>query len=305
VSVIIPTNGSSRTVRGRHRCLVVHAIDSLVARTGYENYELVVLLTPGSPDDLPDRITQTVAVHGSARRPPVRFCRDDRPFNFSQASNLGAAAADGEILVFLNDDTEVQSADWLDHLVGYATRRQVGAVGARLLYEDGTIQHAGIWSRGGFPSHRYVGFPADHPGHLDALRVPQNCLAVSGACLAVERTKFTEAGGFCIDFPSSYNDVDLCLKLAQLGYRTVVVPDAVLTHFEASTRSPTITEAEQQLLNRRWRRLLVADPYDNPNHLAPEADEFPPPRAEVTLAREQAGLVTHHPRIWRSTSVAG
>jgi GT2 family glycosyltransferase len=308
VSVIMATCGADREVAGRRVVLCLQAIDALIAKTTYQPWELVVVLTPGTPADLPDRIGSVLAGHSSMRRPDVRVVRDDRPFNYAEVNNRGSLIAGGRVLVFLNDDTVVRTTDWMDRMVMHATRPDVGAVGARLLYGDGSIQHAGIWSRGGHPAHRYEGFPADHPGHLDGLTVPQNCLAVSGACLAVEADKFRRVGGFCGDFPSSYNDVDLCLKLDAQGYRTVVDPGAVLTHFEASSRDPSIAYGELELLHRRWRRMLTADPYDNPHHLAPGSDEFPSPDPLVTLAAQRAGVEEpahgRFPRIWVRPSKA-
>jgi GT2 family glycosyltransferase len=302
VSIVMPTVGADRVVDGRSTTLCLRAVDRVVARTTYRPYELVVVLTPGAPGDLPNRILGTVEANDPDRRPAVRFCRDEREFNFSNACNRGATMASGSVLVFLNDDTAVRTADWLERLVMYATRPEIGVVGARLLYGDGTVQHTGIWTRGGHPAHRYEGFPADHRGHLDSLTVAQNCLAVTGACLAVEAAKFREAGGFCPEFPSSYNDVDLCLKLGDLGYRTVVDPGTVLTHYEASSRDPVIEDWELALLHRRWRRLLIDDPFDNPNHLAPQAEEFPPPDPVITLHRQRkadaGALGGHPPRLW-------
>ena len=298
VSVVMPTRGSRRRLDDEPVVLCLNAVDRLVARTDYRPIELVMVLTPGTPDDLPERLKATIDRHPPPRRPTLRICGDDRPFNFSNACNRGAAAAAGEVLVFLNDDTAVVSADWLDHLVARAVDPGVGAVGAKLLHGDGSIQHVGIWSRGGHPTHRYQGFRADHPGHLDSLGVAQNCLAVTGACLAVETDKFLRAGGFCPEFPSSYNDVDLCLKLDALGHRTVIDPQAVLHHYEASSRDPVIEDWEIELLHRRWRRLLIDDPYDNPNHLAPGADEFPTPDPLVLVGAGDDGGYGHPARIW-------
>ncbi|MEM9561201.1 MAG: glycosyltransferase [Actinomycetota bacterium] len=304
VSIIMPTMGATRRIDQGTVTLCLQALDSVVTLTSYRPLEIVLVVTPGTPDDLQARLAATIGRHPAERRPAVRICRDDRPFNFANACNRGAIMARGEVLVFLNDDTEVVTPDWLDRLVGWATEPGIGAVGARLLYGDGTIQHAGIWSRGGHPAHRYQGFRADHPGHLGSLQTVQNCLAVTGACLAVEGDKFHRAGGFCPEFPSSYNDVDLCLKLDALGHRTVVDPGAVLHHHEASSRDPVIEDWERELLNRRWRRLLIADPNDNPNHLAPGADEYPPPDPAVTLRKQRRSGYGHPARLWRRPTPA-
>ncbi len=299
VSVVMPTMGVRRRVGGEPVTLCIQAIDSLAGVTTYRPLEIVVVTTPGTPEGLMVRVLAALDRHPVDRRPVVRFCPDDRLFNFADACNRGAVAARGEVLVFLNDDTAAHTPDWLDRMVARAIDPGVGAVGARLLHEDGSIQHNGIWSRGGQPVHRYQGFRADHPGHLDSLAVAQNCVAVTGACLAVEADKFRRAGGFCSRFPSSYNDVDLCLKLDALGHRTVVDPAAVLYHYEASSRDPIIEDWELDVLSRRWRRHLIDDPNDNPNHLAPGADEFPPPDPAVTLERQRRQGYGFPARIWR------
>ncbi len=304
VSIIMPTMGATRRLDQGTVTMCLQALDSVVTMTTYRPLEVVLVVTPGTPDDLQTRLAATIGRHPVERRPPVRICRDDRPFNFANACNRGAIMARGEVLVFLNDDTEVISPDWLDRMVAWTSDPGIGAVGARLLYADGTIQHAGIWSRGGHPTHRYQGFRADHPGHLGSLQTVQNCLAVTGACLAVEADKFQRAGGFCPEFPSSYNDVDLCLKLDALGHRTVVDPGAVLRHHEASSRDPRIEDWERELLNRRWRRLLIADPYDNPNHLAPGADEYPPPDPAIALRKQGRTGYGNPARLWRRPSPA-
>ena len=222
-----------------------------------------------------------------ARRALV-VVEDNRPFNFSNACNRGAMASTGDVLVFINDDTEVIDHHWLDALVEHAARPDIGAVGAKLYYEDERIQHAGIWCRGGHPTHRYEGFANTEVGYLGALALPQNCLAVTGACLAVERHKFEQVGGFSPAFPNSYNDVDLCLKLLDRGYRTVIEPRSRLFHYEASSRDPGISEDDMALLHDRWRGVLNNDPFDNPNHVAEGSEELPlpaPDPANVSLGQ--------------------
>lgn len=292
VSVVIPTNGSTRDLdRGPTR-LVDQAVRSVLA-SNYPDIEIVVVLTPGSPDDLTPRLQAIVDQHETTGR-TLTMVTDARPFNFSNACNRGAVVSTGNVLVFLNDDTEVIAPDWLVHLVDHALHPDIGAVGARLVYEDGRVQHSGIWSRGGHPTHRYEGWPGDADGYLGALRVTQNCLAVTGACLAVGRSKFDLVGGFSPVFPNSYNDVDLCLKLLDRGYRTVIEPRAELYHFEASTRDPSITDDDLAALHDRWRWRLNHDPFDNPNHTAERSEEWPlPARGRRLLAEARPA-----PRRW-------
>lgn len=305
VSVIIPTNGSRRRVRGRDVCLVHHAVSSIVELRNPEGRagpqlkpEIVVVTTPGIDDMVVDELPKLVA--GDRVEPGVtlRIVHDHRPFNFSNACNRGAVEATGDVLVFLNDDTEVVTADWLERLVARAAGPGIGAVGARLYYENGTIQHNGLWTRGGHPAHRYEGHTTEGDGHLDSLTVVQNCLAVTGACLAVRADRFHQVGGFSPVFPSSYNDVDLCLKLLDHGYRTVVDPAVELFHFEASSRDPSISDDEMALLHDRWRSVLNNDPFDNPNFDASGCEEYPLPSMDDLPLLDDDDVDRPPVRVW-------
>jgi GT2 family glycosyltransferase len=254
-------------------------VQSVISETAYPNYELVMVLDRNSSQELEDNLIDI----GGDR---VRIVRDESEFSFAAASNLGAIASDGEILTFLNDDTEVAMSDWLERVVMYATRPALGAIGVKLLYADGRIQHAGVWARAGGPGHRYPGYRASHPGYMNSLWLAQNCIAVTGACLTVERRKFEEVGGFSTLFPLNFNDVDLCLKLSSAGYRTVVDCATVHTHLESSTRDPAVKDWEYYRLRDRWERFLERDPWDNPHHIAHGVEEFPPPRTSTTALKE-------------------
>jgi GT2 family glycosyltransferase len=279
VSIVMPTGGGERIVRGESVVLAEHAIKSVVARSTYPNYEVVVVLDRHSTTELEHRL---LAV-GQGR---VKIVRDEKEFSFAGASNLGAIAGAGDILLFLNDDTEVHLDNWIERLVMYATRSGIGAVGAKLLYADGRIQHAGVWARDGGPGHRYPGYRGSHPGYMSALWLAQNCIAVTGACLAVERHKFESVGGFCTQFPLNFNDVDLCLKMSSAGHRTVVDCATTHTHLESSTRDPEVKDWEYYQLRDRWERFLQGDPWDNPHHIAHGVEEFPPPRVASTVLKE-------------------
>jgi GT2 family glycosyltransferase len=309
VSVIIPTNGTRRRVRGRDVCLVHQAVASIIdcrTRAGGASPapELVVVTTPGIDDTVVAELRQLAAAHRDDRIASLRIVHDDRPFNFSNACNRGAVMAGGDVLVFLNDDTEVITADWLDRLVAWTSDPAVGAVGARLYYEDGTIQHNGLWTRGGHPAHRYEGREADGRGHLGSLTVAQNCLAVTGACLAVRAELFHRVGGFSPVFPSSYNDVDLCLKLLDHGHRTVIDPVIELFHFEASSRDPSISGEEMAVLHGRWRSVLNHDPFDNPNFDAPGSEEFPLPMVDGLALLHDHEVERPPIRVWPLESLA-
>ena len=279
VSIIMPTGGSRRALYGVDSLLVEVAVRSIVEKTSYPNYELVVVTDATVEPLLGHRIA--AVVDGADPRPVLRLVADEQDFNFARACNLGAVRSAGDVLVFLNDDTEITMTNWLERLVMYATRPDIGATGAKLLYGDGRVQHAGVWARGAGPAHRYMGFSKDHPGNFHALRLAQNCLAVTAACLAVERTKFELVGGFSTSFPLSYNDVDFCLKLHRQGLRNVVDCQTEVVHHESSSRDPTVRDWEMERLFRRWRPYLLADPYDNPCNLSAGVEEYPPAPIDI------------------------
>jgi GT2 family glycosyltransferase len=246
---------------------VRNAVESLVEHTTYTNFEVVIVLDEASEQELGHdlRILDT----------RVRVVQDNRPFNFSGSCNLGSVFAIGDVLLFLNDDTEIIQGDWIQRLVMYAQQPDIGPVGAKLLYADERIQHAGIWSRHGGPGHRYPGFRRDHPGHMGSLFTAQNCMGVTGACLAVERHKFEQVGGFSLSFPLNFNDVDLCLKLFSRGFRSVVDCGTEVVHLESASRNPSVKPGEYELLRDRWSEFLDQDFWDNPNHTGHGVQEFP------------------------------
>lgn len=218
VSIIIPFRDQLNLLRSCLRSL---------RRTACPDVELV-LVDNGSADPRTRRYLRRLGRRGAAK---VVSCPE--PFNFSRLCNQGAARADGDYLLFLNNDTEACHAGWLGALTRLASRPDVGAVAATLLYPDGTVQHAGL-----FPdSHgRYVhagrGLPADTPG-LDRVRVVP---AVTGACLMLRRGLFRDLGGFDERLPVTYSDVDLCLRASRAGRRNVVTPHARLLHYEGLSR---------------------------------------------------------------------
>ncbi len=297
VSIIIPTGGAGRTVHGMDVVLAEQAVQSIAKRSSYPDYEIIVVLDRHCPEEL------VADLRAAAPSAEVSFVRDERDFNFSKACNLGAVRAAGDVLLFLNDDTEISMSNWMERLVMYATRPDIGAVGVKMLYGDRRIQHAGVWSRFGNPAHRYVGYMADHPGYLAALATAQNCVSVSAACLAVETAKFHEVGGFTPLFPLAYNDVDLCLKLSRSGYRTVVDCATEVIHHESSSRDPAVADWELDLLQRRWGPVLAADPYDNPNHTADGVEEYPPTSTFVADLRDHFQESDFRARAWPSDHV--
>jgi GT2 family glycosyltransferase len=204
----------------------------------------------------------------------VSVVRDPRPFNWSAINNAAARGCDADILIFLNDDTAPLALDWCDELCFWASQPSVGAVGARLLYEDGSIQHAGVVG-GPFESvvHEGVGDAGDDPGYLDRHRVVRRAFAVTGACLATPRSIFEAAGGFDEEALSvTFSDIDYCLKVKARGHNIIYTPHATFHHFESKSRGFDFegTSAEQQMRKNehaifmsRWGDQVAADPTYN------------------------------------------
>jgi len=258
VSIVIPTCGTVREVRYEPVVLVEHCVRSIVERSTYENYEIVVV----TDEDTPRNVLEALREIGGER---VRLVPYDRPFSFSAKINLGAVRSRGEHLLLLNDDMEVVTPNWLERMVMYSSLPEIGAVGGRLLWEDGRLQHVVVRFHDGLPGHLYRGYAGDFKGYGNNVRVAQNSLAVTGACLMTRRERFEEVGGLSTIFPVNYNDIDYCLKLYAQGRRVVYDPDLVLYHFESSSRTTEVEEWEKDRLKGRWLPLTAVDPFSNPN----------------------------------------
>jgi GT2 family glycosyltransferase len=277
VSIVIVTGGHHRTIGGTNVRLVDRAIHSIVERSTFERFEIIVVLDHSAHSSLQKELT--------AIDERVRVVRDQRPFSYSAANNLGASWAENELLLFLNDDTEVVTENWLERLAMFTLLNGVGAVGPRLDFADGRIQHAGVLLRT-VPQHRARGAKHPYYGLMGGLQVAtHNVSAVTGACLMVRRHLFFEVGGFAEDLPLSYNDVDFCLRLLAAGHRNVLDMHTRLFHFESSSRQPAIRPDELEILSSRWGRYLRSDPYDNPAFDHSTSEEKPPP-AILTMLKE-------------------
>jgi GT2 family glycosyltransferase len=259
VSIVIPTAGGSREIRFEKVVLVEHCLRSIVETSTYENYE-IVCVTDGELDPaLEDRLR---GIAGDR----LRFVPFEGEFNFSAKINRGAVHSAGERLLLLNDDMEVVSPDWIERMVMYLELEPVGAVGGRLILEDGRLQHVGIlFENAGYPGHIHHGFSPGFRGYSNNVLVAQNYLAVTAACLMTTREAFEEVGGFSTTFPNNYNDMDFCLKLRTTGRRVVYDPDTVLYHFESSSRENEVEDWEKEQLLGRWLHLTIVDPSTNPN----------------------------------------
>jgi GT2 family glycosyltransferase len=204
----------------------------------------------------------------------VRVLSDTGPFNYARLNNRAAQVARGEILLLLNNDVEVIAGDWLRELVSHAVRPDVGAVGARLLYADGRLQHGGVaLGISGVAGHVELLAPRDSVGYGGRLALTRDVAAVTAACLAIRRTVFDSVGGLDADnLAVAYNDVDLCLRVRERGWRVIWTPFAELYHLETASRpfdlSPEQFDRYQRevgYMRARWGALLDEDPFYGPN----------------------------------------
>jgi GT2 family glycosyltransferase len=245
VSIVIPTRGSSGDVWGEDRVFVTEAVRSVLEKSSYQNLEFVVVYDLPTPEHVIDELADLCG----DRLVAVPF---DQPFNFSTKVNLGFAHATGEFLLILNDDVEVIDSDWIETMLALAQEPDVGLVGARLLFSDRTVQHAGHHYDNGDAYHIHYGAEADDSGYFGSLVVQRETSGVTGACMMLRREVYAEVGGMTPLLPGSFNDVDFCLKVHQAGYRILWTPWASLYHFESKSRDPRVTPAEVEYIRSRW-----------------------------------------------------
>ena len=251
VSILIPTKDNCRLLR--------QCIDSIGKTTDYPNYEIIVM-----DNDSSDRETLDYFARIADK---VHILRCPGRFNFSAINNRGAAQARGEFLLFLNNDTEVKRADWMRAMVEQAQRPEVGAVGAKLLFSDGRIQHAGVvLGVDGIVGHAFRLVRDDGAGYPVLANLIRDCSAVTAACMMMRHSVFDEVGGFDETLPVDFNDVDLCLRLREGGYLIVYTPLALLYHHESATRGHFHHPEYKELFLQRWgRSIRNGDPYYNRN----------------------------------------
>lgn len=285
VTVVIPTRNRVDLLRT--------CIDSLETHTDYRDLEVLVV---DNGSDEPDTLAYLEEL---ADTPGRRVHRHDGPFNYARINNEAVALVDSALVCLMNNDIEAIDGAWLTHMVRHAVRPEIGAVGAKLLYPDRTVQHGGvILGIQGVAGHGHKGFPQDHPGYFSRLVLPQALSAVTAACLVVRRESYLAVGGFDEEhLPVAFNDVDFCLRLREAGLRNVWTPDAVLIHHESVSRGIDQTPeqqarsaAEVAYMLTRWEDDLVADPAYNPN-LTLDSENFalaPYPRVTPPWAPEHA-----------------
>ena len=266
VSILIPNKDHIQDLR---RC-----IDSITTKSSYENYEIIVIENNSTDPEI-FAYYETLKKH-----PSIKVVEYKDKFNYSRINNFGATFAEGKYLILLNNDTEVVTRNWIEELLMYAQRDDVGAVGCMLYYADYTIQHAGIVI--GLGAHRTAGHThyrmnKENLGYMGRLCYAQNVSAVTGACLMTKKSLYDELSGLDENLAVALNDVDYCLRLREKGYLNVFTPFAELFHYESKSRGTDVTaeataenaeryNRECELFRTRWAALLEkGDPYYNPN----------------------------------------
>jgi GT2 family glycosyltransferase len=258
VSIIIPTAGSG---------WLKSCVETIIQKSSYPHFEILIVDNSKS-----NEVKNWYTVVAQHRNQVKYFDQRHAPFNFSALNNEAVQIVASPLVLFLNDDTCPINADWLEAMIEHAQRLEVGAVGAQLLYANGTLQHAGVvMGVGGVASHALKNSSADPRAHIyfDLAQVVRNCSAVTGACLMTRRDLFLELGGFQqTHLAVAFQDVDLCLRLLEKNYRIIYTPHARLYHHESQTKMnqdkwPTSTEV--QYFQQKWAQWVKDDPYYNPN----------------------------------------
>lgn len=260
VSIIIPNKDAKTDLE---KC-----IRSVKEKSSYKNYEILIVENNSETEEIFAYYKEL------SKDPAIRLLKWKKEFNYSAINNFAAKKARGEYLLFLNNDTEVITEDWIQELLGICQRPGTGAVGARLYYGDHTIQHAGtVIGIGGIAGHMFVNLPGERTGYMHKAALIQDLSAVTAACMLVKREAFEEVGGFEEQLSVAFNDVDLCLRLREKGCLVVYNPYAELYHYESKSRGAEDSkekvrrfQSEIEFMRCRWEKLLKAgDPYYNKN----------------------------------------
>ncbi|MDM0063285.1 glycosyltransferase family 2 protein [Variovorax sp. J22G21] len=268
VTLVIPTRNAVALLR--------QCVESIVLDTTYPDFDILVV-DNGSDD--PEALAYLAELNAS---PGIQVIRDDSPFNYAALNNRAVALARGDVVGLVNNDIEVISPGWLDEMVSIALQPGVGAVGAKLLYADETVQHGGVLlGVGGVAAHAHKHLPAWHSGYFQRAQSIQSFSAVTAACLVVRKALYQEVGGLDeMNLKVAYNDIDFCLKLRAAGHRNVWTPHAELFHHESATRGADVSDVqrarlieEEACMRQRWGDLIANDPAYNPN-LTIHAENF-------------------------------
>ncbi len=262
VSIIIPSRNKADFLK---KCL-----RSIDRKSTYRNFEIIVIDNNSNEKDFFDLIK----VYSRNNKLSFKCVQDKEAFNFSRLINLGRKNASGEFLLLLNNDTEVIAPDWLEAMMEHVQRQEIGVAGAKLLYDNDTIQHAGVViGLGGAAGHVLVGEDRDGPGYFNYVNMLNTYSAVTGACFMVRTSVFDQVGGFDESFGTEYNDVDFCLKVKEAGYQNLYVPHCELYHYESISRGHPHSTSESykkhvkevNLFRKKWKAYVENDPCYNPN----------------------------------------
>lgn len=252
ISIIIPTKNCAS--------LLKNCIESILEKTIYPNYEIVIIDTGSTEQDA------MKLLEAFDKQEKVNVYHYKEKFNFSRVNNFGVTKATGDYFVFLNNDTEVITKGWLDNMIFFAGLKQVGAVGSLLLFPNKAVQHAGIvLGFRGTADHIMRYFPWDSDGYFGSLSCSREVSAVTAACLMIKKELFLKVGGFEGSYDSVYQDVDLCLKIRSKGYSIILATSSVLFHHESVSRGNDYNFIDRMLLKDQWETELLADPYYNTN----------------------------------------
>jgi GT2 family glycosyltransferase len=253
VTIIIPTKDKLK--------LLKNCVDSIEQKSTYRYHEIIIVDNNSTDSETLDYL----------QRCPHKVFRYSDTFNFSKINNFAVKQSSGDYFIFLNNDTEVVTPDWIEALLEQAQIPEIGAVGCKLLYPGGTIQHAGVVlgmspdQTTGIAGHVFNGLSYEDNGYFGAINVIKNYSAVTAACMMMSRKAYDAVKGFDEKLAVCYNDVDLCLRLREKGYRIVYTPYAELFHYESESRGCSVDINEAQYMIKRWGALIKNDPYHSTN----------------------------------------
>ena len=296
VSILIPTKDQVNLLRS--------CINSIINKTKYTNFEILIINNNSKEKETIEFFKKIQKEHPSI----IKIINYDKHFNYSEANNIGASYAKGDFILLLNNDIEIIQENWLNIMVSYCQRKETGAVGVRLLFPDGSLQHAGVGvGLFGAADHFFIGYPPSHAGYMNRLQVDQNFSAVTGACMLVKREAFDKVGGLDQEnYQLNFSDIDFCLKLGRAGYRIVWTPYVTLLHHTSVTQRKEAEdpqkaknlkeqfEKDKQAFIDKWFPVLCHDPAYNYN-LSLDSKNF-----EIDLLENPgwSPAILDVPRLW-------
>jgi glycosyltransferase involved in cell wall biosynthesis/uncharacterized coiled-coil protein SlyX len=295
VSIIIPTKDGVD--------ILSKCIDGLLNKTDYKNFEIIIVNNQSKEPATYEYFKSL------STRSNIKIIDFNEPFNYSKINNIAVSKANGTVLALLNNDIEIINRDWLREMVSHAMRPEIGAVGARLYYPDGTVQHAGVLlGYKGKAGHMYRHASPEWLGYWARAVLIQNLTAVTAACMVLRKQVFNEVEGFDENFSVTFNDVDLCLRIHERGYRNLYTPYAEMYHHESKTRGLLAHQSEEDYFAIRWKAYIEGDPAYNPNlSLNSEnfALAFPPRVHQPWIKPHESGNLPYSPLVTIITRTHG